>query len=302
MRHYYWGLRSSLFGIVPAKCTPPPSGGVVLGGGRERKGNVRTASQALHIAVGSILAAVPAWQIQKLHGVGVSEPISVRTPGELTGVIVQLTEQLTAGSTFSQDSIVINVLSPDVPDLTIIDLPGIVRTATSGQDRNVIRAVDELLDIYLESERTIILAVIPANQDIATVDILERAAEVDPKSDRTIGVLTKPDMVSPGSEDAVFETVSNRLKPLKLGYVIMKNRSQTEVAEGTSLDEAKTAERRYFESHDVYSKLPSTLYGGPALTSRLADLLVKRIKTVLPVMKVPHKTGVVPPPSPPPLP
>lgn len=54
--------------------------------------------------------------------------------------------------------------SPDVPDLTLIDLPGIVRTTTTGQDRSVIRDVDELMDMYLQSERTVILAVIPANQ------------------------------------------------------------------------------------------------------------------------------------------
>jgi interferon-induced GTP-binding protein Mx1 len=59
---------------------------------------------------------------------------------------------------------VIHVASPDVPDLTLIDLPGIVRTTTAGQDRSVIREVDELMDLYLQSERTMILAVIPANQ------------------------------------------------------------------------------------------------------------------------------------------
>ena len=189
-----------------------------------------------------------------------------------------------------------------------------VRFRCSGQDGSVIRAVDELMDIFLHSERTIILAVVPANQvppststcagtsasgfprppspiysllqDLATVDILERAAEVDPKGDRTIGVLTKPDLVAPGSEEAVFETVSNRLKPLKLGYVIMKNRTQTEVAEGISLGEARVNEKRYFEGHDVFSRLQPHLVGGEALTTRLADLLVKRIKSVLPVMKV----------------
>ena len=51
--------------------------------------------------------------------------------------------------------------------------------------------VDNLIDKYLVQPRTIILAVIPSNQDIATVDILERAHKADPQGVRTIGVLTK---------------------------------------------------------------------------------------------------------------
>lgn len=38
--------------------------------------------------------------------------------------------------------------------------------------------VNGLIENYLRSERTIILAIVPANQDVATVDILERAKKV----------------------------------------------------------------------------------------------------------------------------
>ena len=91
-----------------------------------------------------------------------------------------------------------------------------------------------------------------------------------------------------------METVNNRLKPLKLGYVMMRNRSQEEIAEGTSLAQAKSAERRFFETHDVYSKLQPHLVGAESLTTRLADLLVRRIKSVLPVMKVTPLAACVP--------
>ena len=66
-------------------------------------------------------------------------------------------------------------------------------------------------------ERTIILAVIPANQDISTIDILERGAQVDPEGDRTIGVVTKPDLVNPGGEKEVMSVIQNITKPIKLG-------------------------------------------------------------------------------------
>jgi interferon-induced GTP-binding protein Mx len=114
-----------------------------------------------------------------------------------------------------------------------------------------VRDVDNLLHNFLISDRTIILCIIPANQDIATVDILERASHVDPDGERTIGVLTKPDLVPEGSENSVMETVMNRLKPLKLGYVIVKNRNQEEVSEGSSLAAARASERNFFSSHEV---------------------------------------------------
>ena len=144
----------------------------------------------------------------------------------------------------------VEMSSPDLPDLTLIDLPGIVRTSTAGQTDAVIRDVNNLIQDYLNQarrcgctaryvlgaslcqsglsrskrgtasapssadviaaihapphqERTVILCVIPANQDISTIDILERAHKVDPSGDRTIGVLTKPDLINPGGEDEV---------------------------------------------------------------------------------------------------
>jgi interferon-induced GTP-binding protein Mx1 len=80
----------------------------------------------------------------------------------------------------STDSVIAEISSPDVPDLTLIDLPGIVRTTTAGQRKDIIHSVDALIDKYLNQPRTIVLAVIPSNMDIATVDILERAQKAVP--------------------------------------------------------------------------------------------------------------------------
>jgi interferon-induced GTP-binding protein Mx1 len=109
----------------------------------------------------------------------------VSSPEDLGQKIEKLTELLLlkrgGGATFeAEHSILIKLTAPDVPDLTLIDLPGIVRTQVAGQADTVMADVDKLLDRYLKQERTIILAVIPSNVDIATVDILERAKNVDP--------------------------------------------------------------------------------------------------------------------------
>ena len=99
---------------------------------------------------------------------------------------------------FSAEVIQVSVQSPTTPNLSLIDLPGIIRTTIYGQEKRVIANVNELLDSFMRQPETVILAVIPSNQDIATIDVLERAYEYDPAGVRTIGVLTKPDLIDKG--------------------------------------------------------------------------------------------------------
>jgi interferon-induced GTP-binding protein Mx1 len=146
----------------------------------------------------------PEWSAE-LHAVGEVRSVKVGEEHELGRHIDELTAKLRGDEEFaSVDKLIeIKLEAPDAPDLTIIDLPGIVRTSTAGQTDAVKDQVDKLLLHYLKQSRTIILAVIPCNVDIATVDILERASKVDPKGERTIGVLTKPDLVDRGAESEV---------------------------------------------------------------------------------------------------
>ncbi len=212
----------------------------------------------------------------------------VTSPSALTEAIEVCTTHLTRESgTFSSDSIVVEVRAPHVPDLTIIDLPGIVRTATAGQDMSVVTQVNSTIEKYLAQERTIILAIVPANQDVATVDILERALRVDPTGARTIGVLTKPDLVGDGGEDEVVAVLKNERKPLKLGYVMVKNRSARELKQGvmTTPREQERAERDFFRNHPVWRTMDPKLLGVGNLTTKLTALLTKRIVTHLPELK-----------------
>jgi interferon-induced GTP-binding protein Mx1 len=93
------------------------------------------------------------------------EKIVVKDIPELSRVMDRLTEELCAGSnSFSTENIVVELTSPDACDLTVVDLPGIIRTVTAGQNTTSIEQVNRLIKTFLMDKRTIILAVIPANQ------------------------------------------------------------------------------------------------------------------------------------------
>jgi interferon-induced GTP-binding protein Mx len=203
--------------------------------------------------------------------------------------VSELAKELCAGATFSTESITIDLQSPDVPDLTVIDLPGIVRTTTKGQSRDVIEKVNTLLKSYMEQDRTIVLAVIPANQDIATVEVVEvveLCEQHDSEAARTISVLTKADLIDRGGEALVVDVLKNKTKPLTHGYHIVMNRSQEDIDNGTGLAEARAAETDYFAKHKVWggaavSALRKQI-GMQHLSDKVTHVLVERIKTGVP--------------------
>jgi len=217
------------------------------------------------------------------------EDLGVKTTTERRDVgtfIEEFTAKLCADSTFCVDrTIRVRLEGPEYADLTLVDLPGIVRTATDGQSTDVVKQVSDLVNKYIAQGRTIILAVIPSNVDIATVDILERAAKVDPKGHRTVGVLTKPDLVDRGAEAGVCNVLANRTKPLRHGYFIVKNRGQADLTANMSIEEARQKEQEWFANSEFNAPEFESRVGVQALVRELSSLLAEHIKSTLPVLK-----------------
>ncbi|KAL5348083.1 hypothetical protein ACLOAV_006563 [Pseudogymnoascus australis] len=186
-------------------------------------------------------------------------------------------------STFSADVFKIELSGPDRENLSIIDIPGIFRTATDGvTTKDDIDLVKNMVSGWIQDERTIILAVVSANVDIATQEILTMAEKADPKGLRTLGVLTKPDLVDDGAEHQVIDLVMGKRNKLKLGYCIVRNRSQKEL--DTDSD-SRTRKERSFFSTDPWSSLPKDRVGVDALKSRLQDLLSEIVQREFPKIK-----------------
>ncbi|OBT60763.1 hypothetical protein VE03_09756 [Pseudogymnoascus sp. 23342-1-I1] len=186
-------------------------------------------------------------------------------------------------STFSADVFKIELSGPDRENLSIIDIPGIFRTATDGvTTKDDIDLVKNMVSGWIQDERTIILAVVSANVDIATQEILTMAEKADPKGLRTLGVLTKPDLVDGGAEHQVIDLVMGKRNKLKLGYCIVRNRSQKEL--DTDSDSRTLKERNFFNT-DPWASLPKDRVGVEALKCRLQDLLSEIVQREFPKIK-----------------
>lgn len=190
------------------------------------------------------------------------------------------------GVGISHELISLQVSSPYVPDLTLIDLPGITRVAVSGQPADIGDQIKRLIQKYISKEQTIILAVVPCNVDIATTEALSMALEVDPEGDRTIGILTKPDLVDKGTEEKVVDVVHNLVYELKKGYLIVKCRGQQDIQNQLSLDEALQKEKHFFQDHQYFRNLlEEGLATVPCLAEKLSLELIMHICKSLPLLE-----------------
>uniref|UniRef100_A0A8C1S7B2 Uncharacterized protein n=1 Tax=Cyprinus carpio TaxID=7962 RepID=A0A8C1S7B2_CYPCA len=187
------------------------------------------------------------------------------------------------GEGISHDMITLEIQSSDVPDLTLIDLPGIARVATGNQPLDIEEQIKGLIEKFIKRQETISLVVVPANIDIATTEALRMASKVDPTGQRTLGILTKPDLVDKGMEETVVRTVNNQVIQLKKGYMIVKCRGQQDINDKLNLVQALEKEKQFFKGNSHFRALledgKATI---PLLAERLTKELVEHIAKTLP--------------------
>ena len=99
----------------------------------------------------------------------------------------------------------------------------------------------------------VILAVSPANVDLANSESLKLARSVDPQGRRTIGVLSKLDLMDAGTN--ALDILTGRLYPLKLGFVGVVNRSQADIMGKMPMSEAVSHEAEFFDQHPQYRNI-----------------------------------------------
>ena len=160
----------------------------------------------------------------------------------------------------------LRIYSPNVLTLTLVDLPGLTKVPVGDQPKDIERQIREMVLKQIQKPNAIILAVTAANIDLANSDGLKMAREVDPEGQRTIGVLTKVDLMDEGTD--VVDILAGRVIPLRLGYVPVVNRGQRDIENKKKISFALESEKNFFETHKAY-KNKASYCGTPYLARKL---------------------------------
>ncbi|KAJ9661206.1 Dynamin- GTPase protein [Neophaeococcomyces mojaviensis] len=176
----------------------------------------------------------------------------------------------------------LKIYSPHVLNLTLVDLPGLTKVPIGDQPADIEKQTRTLISEYIAKPNSIILAVSPANVDLVNSEALKLARYVDPMGRRTIGVLTKLDLMDHGTN--ALDILSGRVYPLKLGFIGVVNRSQQDIQTHKPMSESLKAEADFFRHHPAYRNI-ATRCGTPYLAKTLNTTLMAHIRDRLPDIK-----------------
>uniref|UniRef100_A0A3B4CQR9 Dynamin-2 n=1 Tax=Pygocentrus nattereri TaxID=42514 RepID=A0A3B4CQR9_PYGNA len=174
----------------------------------------------------------------------------------------------------------LRVYSPNVLNLTLIDLPGMTKVAVGDQPVDIEHQIRDMLLQFITKDSCLILAVTPANTDLANSDALKIAKEVDPQGMRTIGVITKLDLMDEGTD--ARDILENKLSGSC--YIGVVNRSQKDIDGRKDIRVALAAERKFFLSHPAYRHMAERM-GTPHLQKTLNQQLTNHIRDTLPGLR-----------------
>jgi GTP-binding protein EngB required for normal cell division len=191
------------------------------------------------------------------------------------------------GYAFAPDALRIEVTGPIGIHLSVVDLPGLISVANEEQTEEDVQAVHSMVNGYLKNSRTIILAVLQAGNDMANQPIIRLARTHDTLGQRTIGIITKPDLVNQGAEAKLARIAKNEDNiKLKLGFFLVKNPSPSELKEGLTMEERSSLELRFFSSSSwAKQNLDMNRVGAKKLRVFLQDLLDTHIERELPKVR-----------------
>jgi GTP-binding protein EngB required for normal cell division len=193
--------------------------------------------------------------------------------------ILMTKESKTGPETLLKDVLRVRYSGPDLPSLTIVDLPGMIE-----EDLNDVDGAERIVDLvtgYMKNEKSIILAVVMAGNDPENQKPMKYLRQYDPTRSRTLGIITKPDKVDRGSdsETDLLRLARNEKYPLKHGWYAVRNRDFA--TKNHSDAERDDLERQFFNS-GRWASHPRDLVGITALRLKLSKMLLDHITMELP--------------------
>ncbi|TFK46143.1 hypothetical protein OE88DRAFT_1687998 [Heliocybe sulcata] len=184
---------------------------------------------------------------------------------------------------FSRNVVCVDLAGPDLTDLSFIDLPGIIQNA----DEEIVHLVEDLVVSHIKGN-CLILVALPMTDDIENQKALRLAAGVDPQGRRTIGVLTKPDMLTSGatkSRELWLDVIEGRRHPTLHGYYCTRQPDDAERSNDISAADARKAESEFFAKTAPWARSPhQNRFGTVNLVATLSRLLTQLINDILPTL------------------
>ncbi|XP_028923430.1 dynamin-1-like protein isoform X2 [Ornithorhynchus anatinus] len=200
---------------------------------------------------------------------------------EIRQEIENETERMTGTNKgISPEPLYLKIFSPQVLNLTLVDLPGITKVPVGDQPPDIEGQVKDMILSYIGNPNCLLLAVTAANTDMATSEALKLARDVDPDGRRTLAVVTKLDLMDAGTD--AMDVLMGRVIPVKLGIIGVVNRSQHDININKSISDSLQDEQAFLQK-----KYPSLANrnGTRFLTKTLNRLLMHHIRDCLPELK-----------------
>lgn len=232
--------------------------------------------------------------------ISVSQNISISERAAVRDYITKTTNNHT-GNTMSitNKKIILKIYHPDVPHMHMIDLPGMTLVACTdkGQPKDIKEQINSLIHSYIDDSNTIIIAVLAARPDIETDMALELIKQYDKNLTRTIGILTKVDLMNESTniKEYIESNVSVDLQ-MDYGYYAVRNRTQKE-SQTMTLENGYKMEHNFFKSHLIYNEMLSTRFfhrfGVQSVREALYSTLVSKINENLSSIKQRVETALL---------
>ncbi|KAJ1570046.1 hypothetical protein HK096_004459, partial [Nowakowskiella sp. JEL0078] len=187
---------------------------------------------------------------------------------------------------FSRNVVCLDVRNAGV-NLTLIDLPGIIRSVDHRDDAQNIDMIQDLVKSYIKKDRAIVVATITCKDEIENQAVVNWAKEYDAYGLRTIGVLTKPDTIEAATHDRWVSILLGQHYHLNLGYWMVRNPNKVELESNISFAEARKKESEFFSTTLPWSSLQAQMdrFGTENLRNELSRQLTMLSDTALPDMK-----------------
>ncbi|CAF1044035.1 unnamed protein product [Adineta steineri] len=213
---------------------------------------------------------------------GVDEMI-IQDLSEIPVRVIQCTNFLTGDMiNVSSKPIFLTVYKRDIQDdLTLVDLPGIVRTQIEGQSPTIYNDIVTLIKDCVKHESAVVLHVIPSSVDFSTSESIKICQEYDPRYERQMIAVSKIDKHDKGIAERLQGIGSGSLR-LPLGCVAVLNRKQEEIDAGVSFEEMRRREAEFFRTNPAFTDVPQEYLGSQELIKKLVLIQQDRIRCTLP--------------------